>query len=194
MASIDMTRPSLDRAHQHTTFYLPAENLSQPFSSFSAGRFDTKNKQDLQQSMDFHFNPRDGFPSGQKVPESQEPAVTSQPGSSSLTTSLRKARSAEKGIDRKADYKLPLDVAFRPSDTAAVYEGPFTGEVSDLEDYQDPASSSNLASPSCSSDFSDFADCDSEGMIWCYEIMPFLFQGTELQKQTKGSCCGRLQH
>jgi hypothetical protein len=160
MASVDMSRHSLDRAHQHTTFYLPAENLSQPFSSFSSGRLDTKKKQDAHQSSDSHSKSRDGFTSGRKVPESQEPAVAY----SSLTTSLREARSAEQRIDRKINKKRLSEVTLHPSETAAADEGPVYGEVSDLEDYQDPASSSNVASPSCSSDFSDFADCDSEGM------------------------------
>ncbi len=166
MASVDMSRPSFDRAHEHTTFYLPAENLSQPFSSFSSGRLDTTRNQDAQQTSHYQSQPRDAPTSAWRMRESKDRVVAAQPGSSSLTTSLRESRTAKQGIDGNTGGRRPLDLDLRPSQTGAGDESTFSGEVSDLEDYQDPASSSSFASPSYSSDTSDFADCDSEGATW----------------------------
>ncbi|BDA41829.1 hypothetical protein COCOBI_02-6230 [Coccomyxa sp. Obi] len=146
-------------AHQHTTFYLPAE--SQPFSSFSSGRLDAKKRQDGQHNSGFQSSTR-APSSGSNLPGRQDPATPPQPSPSQLTSSLRKVTNAERGDRRKTFERRSRDSHSQPSEIPTPTGGPFPGEVSDLEDYQDPGSSSDFAIPSSPSGTSDFADCQSE--------------------------------
>ncbi len=158
-------------AHQHTTFYLPAE--SQPFSSFSSGRFDAKKRQDAQHSSGFQSSNRALPPSGFNLPAPQDPATPPQPSLSQLTSNLTEATNAERGDRRKTLERRSRDLHSQPSDIPAPTGGPFPGEVSDLEDYQDPGSSSDFATPSSPSGTSDFADCQSEGTACSYVLLVF---------------------
>lgn len=158
-------------AHQHTTFYLPAE--SQPFSSFSSGRFDTKKRQDAQHNSGFQSSTRAAPPSGFNLPGRQDPATPPQPSPSQLTSNLREMTNAERGDSRKSFERRSGDLHSQLSDIPAPTGGTFPGEVSDLEDYQDPGGSSEFATPSSPSGTSDFADCQSEGTACSYVLLIF---------------------
>ena len=161
-------------AHQHTTFYLPAE--SQPFSSFSSGRFDAQKRQDAQHNSGFQSSTRGAPPSGSSMPGRQDPATAPQPNPSQLTSNLRKVPNAERGNREKAHEAQFRNVKSQPSDIPAPTRGPFPIEVSDLEDYQDPGSSSGFATPLSPSETSDFTDCQSEGTACSYVLSIFPWQ------------------